>query len=242
MKQWLGRVFLLIGIVVSVAGLGMIFQWKINQVVCRLETQPCSPEFTTSLQELTRLSFWVSDVEAQVDQIMKHYPEFEVVEIRRLLPATVEIDVKPRQPLYQLTASNQELGVVNQDGAVIIVPQALSLPVIRISDQLWQTVVATNTIDQKIHLPLTQLLQACQTEKIACQRLELINQDTVVIELPESRIGILSLEFPERDLKKLSLVLNGLEPDKLKDVQEIDVRYRLPVLRLTRTVPRHDSQ
>lgn len=228
--------FTLLLLVLSV--IGFVSLEKITKIECFLVEAECSPETTLILEQLQRKQFFITDFEVEIAHILQSNPEVQVDSVIRVWPSTLRISLKPSQPVYAVS-TNEQSWVATKDGYLIKTQEdTTSIPQIyfSVSDML-----SNDTLSQTLHDRLALLIQSLEAEKISYQEIEVQAQDRVLVIL-DSKIGLLSLDSPAYDSKRLSLVLKGLEPDKLDTVREIDLRYKFPVLRNESTVPRQKSQ
>jgi cell division septal protein FtsQ len=229
-------------ILAMVIGMGLLTQIKVVSVRCRAESGDCTPEVRQKLESLTSQSFFFSDLESASTQILSTLPGYKLMSLQRQLPQTLVISIKQNPSLYRLQALGKpELKVVDSEGFIYSPESQTTIPLVVVSEAEWNESLQQGRIQINRHQQLTQTLQALSQAEISFQQLEAAAGVIGVLSLDPQTAAILDLSNSAADVAKLSIVLKGLEPATLSEIQEIDVRYRLPVLRPNRTIPRHDS-
>jgi cell division septal protein FtsQ len=227
-----------------VIGLGLMASVKVKHLTCLLDDHECPSEVMAQLTTLTTNSLFMSDLEAKATQALGNLPGYQLVSLKRQLPQTLIVSVKKNPALYRLRAlSAPETKIVDSQGYLYPVESdpTTTLPQVIISDEQWQVILENSQVSSELQSKINQTITALGVEQITFTHLELSSSTIALISLSPQTTAVLDLTAAHRDVKKLSLVLKGLEPATLTQIQEIDVRYTLPVLRSNRTIPRHDS-
>lgn len=238
MKRTLRFISLFLPFLLVLSLAGFIALEKVTQIECVLEATQCPPETLQLLDRLKGQKLFFTDLHVAAATALQSYPEVQVQDLVRVWPTTVKVTLKPSQPVYRVTSGDQHW-VATHDGYLIKTQEGTStVPQIYIADG---NLLMNESISPQFHERLTVLLHSLEAEKISYREIE-VQSETRVLVLLETKTAVLSLDAPAYDSKRLSLVLKGLEPDKLDTVREIDLRYKFPVLRNESTVPRQKSQ
>lgn len=238
MQRTLQFISLFIPFLLILSIIGFVGLEKITQVECVLQGNSCPPETTQLLDQLRGQKLFFSDLSVVAANALQSNPEVQVESFARVWPTTVKVTLKHSQPVYAVSTQDQNW-VVTQDGFLIKTPENVeSIPKVFITDR---NLLTNDTLSQQLHERLALLIHSLEAEDIPYQEIEVHSEERIILVM-DSRNALLSLDSPAYDSKRLSLVLKGLEPDKLDTVREIDLRYKFPVLRNQSTVPRQKSQ
>ncbi len=215
------------------AGLGWLATFKVQEVKCVVQDHPCSAEAEQQAQTLNHRSFFFTDLEKVGADNLSSLPGYQLVSIQRQLPQTVVLTLQQNAALYRLRQiDTNETVVVDTQGYFYTADQQESLPLV---------VVVDKNQNPDRHTQLVDLFKTLTDEHITFKQIEVVSDNVALIYLDGQTTAVINVSSPIQDTKKLSIVLKGIEPGTLSQIQEIDVRYRLPVLRPIRTIPRHDS-
>jgi cell division septal protein FtsQ len=223
-----------------VVAIAYVTQEKVRAVECELAQAPCSAEIQIALTTLAGKKLFLSDFVAESAYVLQSDPSVQVESVTKHWPATVKIKLQPSQPVYKAYLGAEEVLLATDTGYLITKDDisAVEIPKVYINTA---SVPDKTLMPQLLHDRLKLLIHSLAAEKISYQEIEVQTEDRALLIL-ESKIALVTLDAPAYDIKRLSLVLKGLEPDKLETVREIDLRYKFPVLRNVPTVSRQKTQ
>jgi len=209
---------------------------KVRKVECYNQYGLCSNEFITKISPVSGKS--VSDAKKTITQEFKNLKQVEEYLLRFKLPAMLRIDLilkKPKYALYQ--KSTNEKIVLDDKGVTLEKVDNTNLPYVITSDRLsniGETVESKKIFALELVYAIYYLYQVKSGE---------IVNDSLEVKIPE--VG--KIIFPlsgERDilLGSMKLILSRLNQEgnspKIgkvlpagRQVKEIDLRYKNPVIR-----------
>lgn len=221
---------------------GTHFLFRIKQIECQLEQQPCPSEIASQFEQLYGNAIYFFDG-SQIDSALQTTPTFYVARYQFKLPHTLHVSLRQQALAYTLTTMTKEKSLaVTTDGRITTTVPSTSQIVVEVPDAEWSKLSEETTVDVGLHTTLTTALRELTELNLPIYQLVLIDTQTLALYLPEKPTIILDATQISSSVARLKLVLAELEVNPMPtQVQEIDVRYKLPVLRTSPTIPRHTS-
>jgi cell division septal protein FtsQ len=235
---------LVIAVALSVVILGSAWWFaRVSTIYCYIQYANCSPELVVHLKELQGKRLLLQDFEAAVSERISSNPDVTLANIQKTFPDTLIITLHPQKVAYVFKelASNQSL-IITSAGTVVMTDLRADWPVYWITPSMMSEVQQDLNLEINLHQQLQLVLTSLPATGWEIQAISLPDWQTVQLELANQLTVLLPLAQSETELSRVKDLLKGISPDQLTQIEEIDVRYKLPVLRKTRTIPRHDSQ
>lgn len=207
---------------------------RVQTVSCLVETQPCPADVSQKLN-LQGRQLLFSDHQRQITTDLAGLP-YQVVKVSLVLPHTVVAELKPQPSAYQLL-NNGQVYLVDQSGLLFQVTQPMAdLPIIQVSHanilDLTQREVPAAT-----HQFWLEAAAGAKDLGFGAMELRAVNEATILIRLADSLQAVISNEQPLLQLERLQTILKQQAHTTPKEpIHEIDLRFRLPVLRTTTTI------
>lgn len=215
---------------------------RIQTIQCSINDRSCSSEIDTALLPIKGESIFFFD-ESQLSSLLSSYPTYQIKSYSFQLPSTLKLELAPQRVMYYLTSNSQtqNLGVTDQGLLTSSLPDESVTQVI-IPDNHWVDLKTGQNLDAELHRGLTLILSELEVASISVPIILWQDTQTVVLDKPEIPLVLIDPQQAGTNIARLKLLLTEIQKEPLSNqVQEIDVRYKLPVLRNTTTIPRHTS-
>lgn len=231
-----GRV-VIIGLCMVIVLLGTWQLFTIRHVSCTFPSGAACPD---DLQQHLVSSFsgqylFFNTVTDQLAQDPFASDPYQPVAIRRYLPNHLAFTFKPEPALYRFELpeaddSTQQLLVTN-NGTVLRSSEVSTLPVVQWNGEALMT-DDEKSIITAVHSPLQRIVSTLVSRQIEFERIIWNSPDEIIIALPNGRRALLDSTDPETSVLELEAIQDAPELDELEaPIREIDLRFRLPVLR-----------
>jgi hypothetical protein len=212
---------------------------QIKTVSCEYEGEQCAPEIMTELVQLQGQPLLFNDIETQVEAIPILTGQLRAVTVEKFLPDQVVIKLQAAPVLYQLRLDEQVLTmntnhILQNFGRGQLQETATKTwPVIEIEfAPLQQQIKATGRVPAFYHQAWLELLAGWQQNQYAPQieGVRLTTEEKLRLKI---RGGELEFVFDQTDLEqswqKYDYLWTNWGEAKLRDFQEIDLRFNSPV-------------
>lgn len=236
-------VTLLLLVVMTLVALAVgFFTLRIKSLECDLDGNPCPSEILVAFDSIKGQSLLFFN-DQQLQALLESYPAYQLNEYGLWLPGTLRLTLAPQTIMYTLSSEIPvESFAVTSEGKLIANTQQTQVPQVLLSQNDWIDVQEKQQLQPALHAIFTQTLNDLQAAKISVPVLYLHDPQTLVLELPDQPLIVFDPQQPTANVARLKHVLDQLSsnPDSAL-IQEVDVRYKLPVLRQSTSIPRHTS-
>lgn len=228
-------------ITLSLAGASILFL-RVNELYCFVQYANCSPEIVAALQPLKGQRLLLADNGAQIQQLLQSNPDIRLQEVSKQLPATLTIRLEPQKIAYALKnpASDRHVAFT-VDGRLLVSDLRPDWPTFITTNELLDQIQSQNQISVQLHQQLVGALTAIKELGWANPSVYLIDEQTISLQAENKPALILPLEGITTQFDRAQELVDNLPTETIAKTQEIDLRFKLPVLRETPTIPRHDS-
>lgn len=216
--------------------IGLTQVLKISIIECQLNNQPCPSEITQYFSPLHNQKLLT--IRPQLEELIQNLASpYQLHEYRLKFPHTLQIWLLTQQPAYQLqNIQTQETRVITVSGQVMGEQPLSNLITLQIPPDVWTKYWTSNSLVTEEHNTFSSIVQQLKNSAIPIMTGEISSDQTLRISLPENRTALLDIQELHIGLVRLELLLENLRKTPPTDpVVEIDVRYKLPVLRTTRS-------
>lgn len=232
----------LILVCVGIVGLGFLANrfWLITSVSCRTASEPCPTATTQALSTLVGKPLLFTKTEAQVLSVIQEYQlPIELSGLRKNYRGELTVEVRLDPDRYLMSTPDQTLYRVSAQGWLTPTDNtSLDLPQIVLSASESATLAAQPRLSAELHYELSTLIELLATHGINHQKMVTLDAFTMVVQLNENQQALIDREEAALNLARLELILNAPNTElDLTQIQEFDVRFKLPVLRTTKTIP-----
>lgn len=224
------RLYVAYGFLIIFASIGWYFS-TVRTIVCTIANTECPPEVSAQLAQLMGQRLIGIDLLTQAEQVLAAEP-LDIVGFKKKLPNTLQIQLS-RIPYAYVLKQNETLHAVSTDGklySLSVVPNILTIETVRPISEL---IDAKNQLQTHLHQALQSLTEKAPTFTTV-KKIELLDNDTLLFTMNNTVRVLLSTQKVNESLTALKYILEAPEYQKLqKEYTEIDLRFKLPVLRKT---------
>lgn len=216
--------------------------FRVQTMYCFVEFANCSPEVTAIIRELKGQRLLFYDAEAALADRLQSLPTVKVRAVSKQLPDTLTVILEPQQVEYVLQDQQTQQTVVIAEGGVALESAAHpEWPLLFIESSLISGIKLAGRIDPVHHQDLRAALQALPSLNWPIKTIYIPNWQTVQIEVDNQPSVLFELRTLSNQVQRAKDIYSHLPAEEFSRVKEIDVRYKLPVLRETPSITRHDS-
>ncbi|MDQ3008542.1 MAG: hypothetical protein M3Q81_03010 [bacterium] len=217
---WLGALFI-------ISQLG-----RVNSIECYIAEFHCHSELMSYFQGLKGSKVMSASLQTQAQAALKDNPQYKVIKVKRVFPSTVVLALE-QQPLGYILedlSTSKQYGV-DQQARVIEDPDPdITTQLFLIEDV--SALLSDDAFTTYWHPSLLKLRQSLQSSQIEAERVTISKEKVGILYLASNRTIIFGLANAENDLKKLQYIQESFDFSKVNEpVTEIDVRFKLPVLK-----------
>ncbi len=221
-------------------GLGLLLKqlfpiFKIKQVNCQLNSLSCPAPLEDALADFQGKSLFFDNIEQRVQAL--NLELYQLESVNKSLPHTLNLVFLPKKNSYLLLKDQTQLLVVAENGVALDQEVTQKLPEIKIEG--WPNeVINGHQVDPVLHQTISQLILELELHQIPTSNITVFQPTFITIELPENRIALIESEQIKTQIKRLAAILQEYDFNSSDTpIKEIDVRFKLPVLRTTRSTP-----
>lgn len=218
------------GILIIFASIGWYFS-TVRTIVCTIAATECPDEITAQLSQLMGKRLIGVNLLTQAEQALAAEP-LDIIAFKKKLPSTVHIQLS-RIPYTFNLKQNDTFYAVSSKGKLYATAAVPSLLSIQTTVPLSELLVADNQLQPHLHQAFQSLAEAAPT-LTTLKIIELLDKNTLVFTMNSTVRVLLSTQKVSESLPALKYILEAPEYQKLqKEYTEIDLRFKLPVLRKT---------
>lgn len=218
------------GFLIILAGIGWYFS-SVRTIVCTIATLNCPPEVAAQLSQLMGQRLIGINLQAQAEQVLASEP-LDIVGFKKKLPNTLLIQLN-HIPYTYILKQNETLYAISAEGKLYspsVFPTIFTIETVR---PLSEMLSADNQLQPQLHQALQSLTEVASS-LTTLKKIELLDNDTLLFTMNSTVRVLLSMQKVKESLTALKFILEAPEYQKLqKEYTEIDLRFKLPVLRKT---------
>ncbi len=206
----------------------------IKKITCTIDgVENCPDYLQAELNKDLGKSLFQVDIDAQLQKISRYQPSLHRYQFKQQLPDTIVVNFLPASELYAVKAATQEnLYLVDETGTVINQTNQSTLPIIQIPDEMYQSLNLRSNLDPDIHQALSSMISQIETKHLQVQKISLINNDEIALELPDQKVAQLSVQGVAAQVDKLAYIVENINVKMVKQpIKTIDLRFKYPVLK-----------
>jgi hypothetical protein len=202
---------------------------KIGEVECRIDEQACPPELAQKLESIKGKSFFFSSLEAQVLNLGLNL--YQLNSISKSWPTTVALKFSHKPNSYIIRTSREDqLLLIAENGLAQPISIEQNLPLIEVYN--WDDAIQENHVSTDLHQLNLNLIQLLASQNIPYKNIKIYNFQQIEILLQEELIAIAQVDELEKQIVKLSIVLDELDLKAIDlQINQIDLRFKFPVLK-----------
>lgn len=231
------KISLVVCIGLTGAGLALaIWFLRVNSVYCYVQYANCPPEITASLQPLKGRRLLLFDLEEETKRLLQSNPNVRFEKLSKQLPGAVTVTLQSQRITYALKAVDSEAYAAISDEGVVVQSEFHSeWPVFLVSQSLLESVTTSGKVAESIQYQLMLALTALKSTNWPVTALHLPDWQTIEVELDQQPVLLFELAQLSNQLGRAQQILTQLPPETVAKTKEIDLRFKLPVLRETPT-------
>lgn len=207
------------------------FSLKVNVVECNVGENNCSPEIYQKLEAFKGKSIFfvnidkiLSSSEFQSEVILlEHY--------QKKMPGTLILNFSEENILYQLNLEQSFL-YISEFGNILQTNQG--------KDQITQVYlygdigefIESRSINREKHLIITSIINQLEKDELSVDVINWVDDTEIIIKVKDEPQIVIDNSNVESKINNIKLILGAKEiKDYDKPIEEIDLRFNLPVLR-----------
>jgi len=216
---------------------------QVRTLYCFIEYANCPPEVTAELQSLKGQRLLISNLEANVTSRLISNPTLRFKTLRKEFPGTVVVNLESQKIIFGFKAVDSGAYILITDqGRTMMSELHPDWPVFLVSQKLLEETNQRQNLSSNTQLQLEAVLVALQAPTWSNSSLYLADWETVEVELSTGVILLFNLGQLPTQIERASEILSQLPLETAVKTKEIDLRFKLPVLRETPTRSRQQSQ
>ena len=210
----------------------VLLSLKVSTVTCSINNQTCPETLIDSLEKIKGESLFLTNFDTTIPTLVEDQTII-YTGIAKSLPSTILLTFTTEQPSY-LLQSQEKSYIVYQSGLVrseVPFDTDDSIPSFQLSFPI-EKVTQTGSIQPEVHAQMQELNASLYKSGIRLQNSTWETTDEVTLILSTGETVLLSLTDIALQVEKLWILLSSSEIQSLpKEITEIDMRYKFPVLR-----------
>lgn len=210
----------------------VLLSLKVSTVTCSINNQTCPETLIDSLEKIKGESLFLTNFDTTIPTLVEDQTII-YTGIAKSLPSTILLTFTTEQPSY-LLQSQEKSYIVYQSGLVrseVPFDTDDTVPSFQLSFPI-EKVTQTGSIQPEVHAQMQELNASLYKSGIRLQNSTWETTDEVTLILSTGETVLLSLTDIALQVEKLSILLSSSEIQSLpKEITEIDMRYKFPVLR-----------
>lgn len=228
---------LFLGILIFVAYLILVagkMLFSVRDINCKLSNDAACPEhLLAELEVLKNKPIFFTDYKSILSKENALSQPYSITQVTKTLPSTLNIIFTAEDSLFIIEQSSQSY-LISSSGKVFPNDQIQSEQAIVkvITDN---TLVENNQIDSGTFHTISTILTTGDELDLPIQSITWVDKSTIKLNMKEiTEVAIIDSESPRLELQKLTNILSSKEYQTLPETkQELDLRFRMPVLRTT---------
>lgn len=236
-----------LALVLMVLSLKLVVEdfFNIRDLSCTLaDNQACPIELVAPIQEdLLGKSIFFTDLEMKVSELMAD-SQFELESVSKQLPGILNLGFIRRQPLYLLEVeAGRQYAILDRGLLQTVVDpnKVTSLPIIKINSELANSEFSSineGRLDSETHNTIVSLLSSLEDLGLSSSYITLFDNEVIALEVDDNLTALVDSEQTINNLTKLKIILTELDFSTIDlAINEIDLRYKLVVLRTRSSLP-----
>lgn len=199
---------------------------KIKTIECVTQYETCPDEFGFNLY----LGSDYKIAKREIEKLLNNNIQVNNYLLQYKIPSTIKIEINIKKPKYAIKDSNNNYYLVGSDGLVINIKNESSLPLL-IRDDAQYKISDNISATDRFALDLIEKvawLYSIDSGRVEGKELKIVLNEGKIVRFPlegdtDLLVGSLRLIFSRLNEEKEGIRMN--------DIQEIDLRFKNPVLR-----------
>jgi len=222
---WLGAVSLALFLAWS-AGLD-----QVQQVECSLKDQACEAPIMDLVNQARGRSFLFSDFEEVFNTALdSEFPYLRVKSITNDGWGQLKVTLWQSSSRLTVMGPSDDKFVLDSSGGLSSPKDKDRLVEVELAPEIYEQLQANRGLPESLAKQLLAVAGQIESVKLNYQRIKLQSDQLLIVVLPGQTQIILELNRPEL-IKSLQFLSEELKKSDYAGIKEVDMRYKLPVLR-----------
>ncbi|MBU0974693.1 hypothetical protein KKD03_03260 [Patescibacteria group bacterium] len=218
----LRKIFFLLFLPITLFLLGFLF--KINVINCQVSRINCKPELYQKLEVLKGKSLFFVNLDRELSKNDICTETILLQNFQKQFPGTILLEFSEEKVVYQLNFEESKL-YISEFGNILPSSQNVNdLPEVS-----WNSKLSSES-----HAEILKILNSVNDSNLIIEKITRLSDKEIVIYIKDNPKIIIDEEVIDSKVGILVTLLNSREIKEYEEpIEEIDLRYNLPVLRTT---------
>jgi hypothetical protein len=210
--------------------------FRVKEVECSLSSgSRCPDELTQSSATLKNRSLFFSDFQTLIEQPGFNDHHYKLANLSKRLPSTLIIELQPLETAYLIALRGSDrLVAVSESGVIHTDPVESDSAVVEVEKNTWEQIIEKDSAEE-LHSTIMRLLDSLYKNEFFYDTITWINHDEIRVKIAGGVEVIFDSSLSELTVYQTKSLLNSKEFAELEvKPVEVDMRFRLPVLRTSR--------
>jgi hypothetical protein len=206
------------------------FVFRVRHIECQIAHTACPPDLDQQVQVIKNQSLFFAHLDELITNATTVSP-VTLVSIEKTLPNRVLLNFSEEKLAYILKTSDDKLYLVYQSGKIQLTETTDQAPLLSVFFPSSQYITNAH-LEPDIHQKILILFELLYKHAIPIQNSSWQEPHSILLTLTNGIKVYVDPDSSSRGIKALAAVLAAPETNDLKNtIEEIDVRFNLPVLR-----------
>lgn len=218
--------------VVTIVSLHVFQVLVIKNIDCKIDDQDCSPEITDSTQALVGKSLFFTNFEAMIkDHVLDSHPGVSLVSFTKTLNGQLAIKLSKSQSGFWVSDGSDQKLYVNQLGQVDPEEEYLIGEILVVlPGEMFDQLIQEKQLNAELAGDLVEATSLLNRSQVKLNKVGFLPPELLILYLPQQIQIVLPLNKLDM-IVQIPLVIKYLKTQELTQIREIDLRFKLPVLR-----------
>lgn len=211
----------------------LISTLKVQHISCIQNGTSCSIPLYSPLETLKGSSFFFTDLNQTLVEKHNGVLPFKVLSIKRKLPGTIIVTLAEEKPLYLIFTNDTQstlVGVSENGSTVSFDANSSSTPIVNVPTA--ETAFTEKTLVPTFHETIKKIMFNSRSPQYTLRNINYVSSTEIILNYDTLPPLIITEDVPIYALQHIEKIMYTVETQTLeKPVKEIDLRFRLPVLR-----------
>lgn len=224
-------VIILIGVAIF-AGKMVISSFSVKNIECQLDQQTCPESLTNSLTVLHGKPLFFTNYQSILQEQRVPLP-VTLTQVKKHLPNTLNLEFSSQNLAYMIQ-TNEGTIAVSTTGVLFKDTTVLPPTTIEVKPELSSVLDPNHAIQAPIHTAFLELVTTLEKSDLPVKHISWVDKDTINLIMNDGQLNaVVDQKNPRVAIEKLELIIKSQEYQAVQEnVQEIDLRFDLPVLRM----------
>lgn len=205
---------------------------RVTAIECLVEGVSCPKELHQEAGTLKYSSFFFTDFKKKLLENQSGGSIYILESLTKKFPGTLILQFKQEHIEYLLESSEQK-NYIGKSG-VVLPQQPNDLEITTFNWRDEKQILTQNMVDEGYHSLFLSIARSLQKLTTKNHKISWISDSEIILEIPGEPLYIFDRETIETQVKKVGTIIHARELDEIEEsILEIDMRFDLPVLRIS---------